>query len=336
MLKRFKYSLVAVAAILLFFLFAPVIIYQNMLAPVSTEPGTVLVEIKSGANSRQIGILLEDANIIRSAKGFIFLAQHRGKSKELKAGEYELDPSKSTPHILSEIVVGKVKLWPVTVPEGFNMREISKIVAAKGFCDEKSFLSSASDPLILDRFGIKGKTAEGYLFPETYHFNKSATPRDIVRKMISTFFKKVAPIKEKYQAPSHLSFEEVITLASIIEKETAIKGEYRLISAVFNNRLKMRMKLQADPTVIYDLPNFDGNIRKKDLTYDSPYNTYVHAGLPPGPIASPGMEAIEAAYNPEDVNYIFFVAKEPRGRHHFSSTYAEHVMAVRKYQLGVK
>ncbi len=321
----------ALLAVLLFFL-VPAAVFKNLFSPVSSMPDTRLVSIAPGMNTESIGILLEKEGIIRSGKGFALYAKLTGKAEKLRAGEYELDKSKTTPAILEEILQGRVKLYPVTIPEGLSLVETARLIEKNGFGSKASIISAASDPEMLKSFGIKNSNAEGYLFPDTYRFNRSVSGREIVRQMISTFFKKVEPLKLKYQSGSPLSFEQIITLASIIEKETASRLEYRLIAAVYNNRLKKGMKLQADPTVIYALPNFNGNIRKKDLSYDSPYNTYVYGGLPPGPISNPGLQAIEAAYDPADEDFLYFVATKAGGAHYFSRTYNEHINAVRKYQ----
>jgi len=321
----------ALLAVLLFFL-APAVVFHSLFSPVSSFPDKRLVSIKPGMNTESIGLLLEKEGIIRSGKGFALYAKLTGKAEKLRAGEYELDRAKTTPAILEEILKGRVKLYPVTVPEGLTLVETARLMEKNGFGNEASIILSASDPEMLKSFGIKNRNAEGYLFPDTYRFNRDVPGREIVRQMISTFFKKVEPLKLKYQSGSTLSFEQIVTLASIIEKETANRREYRLISAVYRNRLKKGMKLQADPTVIYALPDFDGNIRKKDLSYDSPYNTYMHYGLPPGPISNPGLKAIEAAYDPAEEDFLYFVAMRAGGAHYFSRTYSEHINAVRKYQ----
>jgi len=322
----------ALLAVLLFFL-APAVVFQNLFSPVSSFPDKRLILITPGMNTESIGLLLEKKGIIRSGKGFAFYAKLTGKAEKLRAGEYELDRAKTTPAILEEILKGRVKLYPITVPEGLTLVETARLMEKNGFGHEASIISAASDPEMLEAFGIKNRNAEGYLFPDTYRFNRDVTGREIVRQMISTFFKKVEPLKLKYQSRSTLSFEQIITLASIIEKETANRREYWLISAVYHNRLKKGMKLQADPTVIYALPDFNGNIRRKDLGYDSPYNTYVYSGLPPGPISNPGLKAIEAAYSPAEEDFLYFVAMKAGGAHYFSRTYNEHINAVRKYQL---
>ncbi|MFQ5717561.1 MAG: endolytic transglycosylase MltG, partial [Nitrospinales bacterium] len=189
------------------------------------------------------------------------------------------------------------------------------------------------DRSLIDSLDIPGENLEGYLFPETYHFDKNTDERAIVKTMVDTFKRRA--LKPEYLDRARelgFSFHKIITLASLIEKETGREDERELISAVFHNRLRKNMRLQCDPTVIYALKNFDGNLRKKDLGIDSPYNTYRYAGLPPGPIANPGLESIRAALYPASANYIYFVSKQ-NGSHEFSSALADHNRAVRKYQL---
>ncbi len=308
--------------------------YNAGFKPVSRAVSKVTVEIKSGMNTGQIAELLESREIIRSKNTFIFLAKYRGKTEQLKAGVYELDRSETVSQILNSLLYGKIKLHRVTIPEGLTIRQTAELISKEGLSDAQSLKNAASDAELIKRFGIKGRDAEGYLMPETYRFPEGASAREIIAKMVATFFEKVEPLQRKYQPGAALEFKDVVTLASIIEKETASMEEYPLISAVFHNRLKKGMRLQADPTVIYGLPGFDGNLRKKDLKYDSPYNTYRYGGLPPGPIASPGLAAIKAVYEPDNSDYLYFVAMNKDGRHYFSRTLTEHNRAVVKYQLG--
>jgi UPF0755 protein len=323
----------AIVFSILFVILLPPLTYEILFSPADRTAGIEVVDIAPGIGTRGIGKLLSKKNIISSKFGFLLWAKVSGNSKKLKAGEYDLSPSWPVPKIIDEIASGNIKIHKVTIPEGYNMREVAKAFSASGVTDYDSFITSASNPETLQKFGIKGKNAEGYLYPETYSFPKSATSREVVVKMISTFFDRVGPVRKKFEKKSRLKFSQIVTLASIIEKETANREEYRLVSAVYDNRLRKKIMLQADPTVIYGLPNYDGNITKKDLKYDSPYNTYVHWGLPPGPIANPSVEAIIGAYNPADVEYLYFVATKKDGRHYFSLDYDEHRRAVRKYQL---
>jgi len=309
--------------------------YDSLNAPASNTPLLVTVEIKSGMNTARIAEILAEKKAVRSKTAFLLLAKLSGKAARLKAGEYQIDASNPVSTIITRIVEGKSVLHPVTVPEGLTVDQISRLMDSKGFSNRQSIVNAASNGTILSEFGIQAANAEGYLMPETYRFRKDATAEEIVRAMLTVFFNKVRPLIEKHQAESPTDFRGILTLASIIQKEAAGEEEFTTISAVFHNRLKLNMQLQADPTVIYAIPQFDGNIRKKDLSIDSPYNTYRYRGLPPGPIANPGVRAIEAAYLPKDVGYLYFVAMGTEKRHYFSSTLKEHNKAVRKYQLGI-
>ncbi|MDP6626047.1 MAG: endolytic transglycosylase MltG, partial [Nitrospinota bacterium] len=194
------------------------------------------------------------------------------------------------------------------------------------------FIAMAFDPVIVKKLGFNAHSLEGYLFPDTYYFEKKISDYDILKKMVDAFRKKIMIQEIMVEAKkSNLSLHEIVTLASVIEKETGKEEERPLISAVFHNRLRKKMRLQSDPTVIYAIRNFDGNLRKKDLRIDSPYNTYRYAGLPPGPIANPGLSSIKTAMQPAKANYLYFVSKKD-GEHKFSSTLKEHNQAVLKYQ----
>ncbi len=310
-------------------------LYNNLNAPASPNRTLVIVEIKSGMGTAQIAAMLVDKKVIRSKMAFVALAKLGGMGARLKAGEYEIDSSNTASTILARLVEGKSVLHQVTVPEGFSVVQVAQLMASKGFSNQQSIIKAAEDKALLSTFGIQAGSAEGYLLPETYRFRKDVTAEEIVRTMLGLFTSKVRPFVDKYQAGSAIGFHGILTLASIIEKEAAGPDEFTTISAVFHNRLKINMPLQADPTVIYAIPKFDGDIRKKDLGIDSPYNTYRYRGLPPGPIANPGLRAIEAAYAPKDVGYLYFVAMGSEKKHYFSSTLQEHNKAVRRYQLGI-
>ena len=199
--------------------------------------------------------------------------------------------------------------------------------------NSKIFIHQTQDKNLIQAFDIPTDSLEGYLFPETYYLSKLTPEKKIVEKMVNTFKEKVLKSQIlKSIKESSLSLHEIITLASLIEKETGLDSERKMISSVFYNRLKKNMRLQTDPTVIYAIEKFDGNIRKRDLKIDSPYNTYRYKGLPPGPISSPGLKSIEAAISPIKSNHLYFVSRQD-GSHHFSSNLAEHNQAVKKYQL---
>jgi UPF0755 protein len=307
--------------------------FQSLSAPASHTSRMVTVEIKSGMSTSKIAAALEEKHAIRSRLVFTLLAKFNGKSDKLKAGEYEIDAANDAATILARIAEGNSVLNYVTVPEGLTLAQIARLLAGKGISDEASLINAARNPKLLAAFQISGRDAEGYLMPETYSFRKDMSADEVLRRMTSLFFIRSKPLVEKYQANSKLNLHSIITLASIIEKEGAGPEEFGAISAVFHNRLRLNMPLQADPTVIYANPNYDGNIHKRDLSIDSPYNTYKYRGLPPGPIANPGLKAIEAAYAPRDADYLYFVAMGSGRGHYFSSTLEEHNKAVKKYIL---
>lgn len=300
-------------------------------APVSTQFEKVVVNIPKGTSIRKVSALLSEKKLIYSALAFEGLA--RWKKIRLKAGEYLLSPSMSPEAILAQLASGHVVLHSVTVPEGLTLKEISDLLRSKDLVLPEDFFRVASDPNLLKKYNVEAQTAEGYLFPETYHFRKGVTAREIVVNMLSMYRKKVLPLMEQNGGGTRMTLHEVMTLASLIEKETSVPEERPLVSAVFCNRLARGMRLQTDPTVIYALPHFDGNIRKTDLNIDSPYNTYRYPGLPPGPISNVGVGSILAALKPAPVDFLYFVAKND-GTHHFSSNLETHLQAVQKYQLN--
>jgi UPF0755 protein len=218
------------------------------------------------------------------------------------------------------------------IPEGFTVRQVARRLSDWGLVDYETFIARARDPRLLQALGIQGGSVEGYLYPETYIFTRSMGEEEIIRYMVRQFRKRQRPEWEKEAEKKGLALEEVITLASIIEKEGGLPEEKPLVSAVFHNRLKRGMKLQSDPTVIYGLEDFDGNLKKSHLRKNMPYNTYVHKGLPPGPICNPGLDSIEAALYPATVPYLYFVARND-GSHYFSTTLSHHREAVLKYHI---
>jgi UPF0755 protein len=255
--------------------------------------------------------------------------------RRLKAGEYAVEPSDSTLTILKRVSRGEVIQRSVTIPEGWNFREIAPILAAAEVADADEFLRLATNAvLITELTGTQAPSLEGYLFPDTYHFSKGYGAEGVIRKMVARFKQNVPSNYAEKASAVGLTPYQAITLASIIEKETGATSERRLISAVFHNRLKKRMRLQSDPTVIYGMVNYNGNIRKVDLQTTTPYNTYRVGGIPPGPIANAGLDAILAAVEPAPVPYLYFVSKNA-GTHYFSSTLVEHNRAVTLYQKSL-
>jgi UPF0755 protein len=234
--------------------------------------------------------------------------------------------------VARKIVNGDVVLHRVTIPEGMTVKEIAHLLDEKGVVSVSDFLSAAQDKkLIKNLLGPDVESFEGYLFPETYSYAGAPSAEDLIVIMVERFKAVYEPLSEQRKRMD-MTDNEILTLASIIEKETGAAFERPLISAVFQNRLKIGMKLDSDPTVIYGMgENFNGNLRRKDLTEYTKYNTYVIKGLPPGPIANPGKDSILAVLNPADVSYLYFVSKGD-GTHHFSKSFREHQNAVNKYQ----
>lgn len=230
------------------------------------------------------------------------------------------------------MVEGKVYLHKLTIPEGLNLQQIAALVAQAGFGNEFGFLMAAANISFVQEKGIDAETFEGYLFPDTYYFPGKARPEIIITAMVQRFWTVFTPEWKKRCRELGFSIHEMVTLASIIEKETGAADERPVISSVFHNRLKKRMRLESDPTVIYRIKDFDGNLTRRDLNAPDPYNTYRIRGLPPGPIANPGHESLKAALYPADTPYLYFVSKNDK-THHFSADIEEHNRAVRKYQL---
>ncbi|MBF0573095.1 MAG: endolytic transglycosylase MltG [Desulfamplus sp.] len=292
-----------------------------------------LIKIRHGESLSNIAKKLETSAIISNQYLFMILARYKGDSKNIKAGEYEFSNKDIPENILDMLVRGKVKLYKITIPEGLNIKEIAEIVEKAGFGTSEDFIKNATDKIFISSLGIEADSLEGYLFPETYFFPTETNHKKIISSMVHHFNKVFTPDWKDTCKKLGLTIHEIITLASIIEKETANSAERPLISSVFHNRLKRGMRLESDPTVIYAIPNFNGNITKKDLLAPTPYNTYLINGLPSGPIANPGKLSIEAALFPPKSDFLFFVSKND-STHYFSKNIKEHNLAVRKYQLN--
>ncbi|MEA3416998.1 MAG: endolytic transglycosylase MltG [Thermodesulfobacteriota bacterium] len=291
-----------------------------------------LVVILPGQNLSTIASYLNNTGIIKNPIKFKLLARIKGCDKKIKAGEYLLSSSMPPIKILETMASGKVCLYKITIPEGYNLKQVASIIAKAKLCAKADFLKAAINSSFVYNQGINAETFEGYLFPETYYFPKNITPKKIIDAMVEQFRSIFTPEWEKRAKDLNLSIHQVVTLASIIEKETGVSFERPVISSVFHNRLKKRMRLESDPTVIYGLKNFDGNITRKHLTAKTPYNTYTIKGLPPGPIANPGSKAIKAALYPADTDFLYFVSKKDK-THKFSTNIKDHNKAVRRYQL---
>jgi UPF0755 protein len=252
--------------------------------------------------------------------------------KRLRAGEYRLSAAMTPAQILDVLVQGRSVLYRLTIPEGYTIVQIAQEVARQDLGTAEDVQRLATDPQFVQSHGIEAQTLEGYLFPDTYYFPKDVEPRKIIAKMVERFKAQLQPVWEQRAKELNFSVHQIVTLASIIEKETGAPSERPIIASVFHNRLKKKMRLESDPTVIYGIPNFDGNIKRHHLQTWTPYNTYKIRGLPPGPIANPGRASIEATLYPDQTDFLYFVAKKD-GTHHFSTNIKDHNRAVRKYQL---
>jgi UPF0755 protein len=332
-LKR-KKIIVAITMFLLISVVAGVYLHIiiNASKPADTEPVQQVVIVKPGQGFLVFSAKLHKMGIINNPNEFKAFAYIKGYEKSIKAGEYILSSAMTPEEILEIVVNGKVRLHRLTVPEGYNLRQIARIVAEAGFGTEADFLRAATDADLVHTKGIDAETFEGYLFPDTYYFSKDARLEDIISTMVKRFWAIFKPEWKNRAKILGFSIHQVVTFASIIEKETGAAFERPIISSVFHNRLKRRMRLQSDPTVIYGIKDFDGNLTRRHLTKTTPYNTYRINGLPPGPIANAGIKAIEAALYPADTKFLYFVSKKDT-THKFSANIRDHNIAVRKYQL---
>ncbi|MDH4321164.1 MAG: endolytic transglycosylase MltG [Desulfobulbaceae bacterium] len=309
--------------------------FRYAVAPVA--PDSVderIVQIPPGATLPAIQRILAAEGLGGDGVRFRLLARLTRLERRLRAGEYQLSGSFSPLGILRELASGRIVQRPVTIPEGANLKEVASILANGGWLAREEFLSLAGDSgYIRDELRINADSLEGYLFPDTYYLTRGQKAGEIISRMVGRLRSVLAElgIGDEGRVAHGLTLHELLTMASIVEKETAAPAERPLIARVFLNRLQMGMRLQTDPTVIYGLPMFDGNLTRKDLRTATPYNTYVINGLPPGPIGNPGRASIEAVLYPASAPYLYFVSKND-STHHFSSTLAEHNRAVQQYQ----
>jgi UPF0755 protein len=333
-------SLSRIGIVLLVPLLIAIFTYRFMrgafLEPLDPEKkDLILVEVEPEKSFREVCKLLQEKGVIRHWWSVEILARLRKSDRSINAGEYEVAPSMDPRAVLAKLVSGEVFKRKVVIKEGMSIWEIGTLVDHAGLISQQDFDNSIADPKLLAEAGISGPSFEGYLFPETYYFSRPTNARAIIWRMLEEG-ERHWPAEFSARADElQLGRHEVLTLASIIEKESGNVDEQPLISSVFHNRLSQGMKLQSDPTVIYGIPNFKGNLTKEDLQTPTPYNTYMSFGLPPGPIGNPGDSAIKAALYPRDSTYLFFVA-DGTGRHVFSTTLQEHNEAVNLYQRGRK
>lgn len=293
------------------------------------------VDIPPGTGPAGMARRLADAGVVRSPRTFRFAVWLHGSSRRLQAGEYRFDRPLSAAEVVDKIARGDVHVRALTFREGLTIREMAGVFEKAGFGSAADFIAASKNVDLVREIDPQAKDLEGYLFPDTYTLPRRTTAAQLVERMVARFHKVLTPEMKAQAAGRGLSVRELVTLASVVEKETAKADERPIVAGVYSNRLRIGMGLQADPTVIYALMlagRYDGNIRRGDLQFDSPYNTYRYAGLPPGPIAAPGAASLQAAANPADVPYLFFVSRND-GSHVFSETLEEHNRNVYQYQI---
>ena len=295
----------------------------------------VFIEISPGTSAQEIGRQLVTQGVIKDEFIYRTALWWSGRSHALQAGEYQFSKPLSAVAVIERLARGDVYTRPITFPEGLTIADMSAIYESHGFGSAQNFIEATRDISAISKLDQQAMNLEGYLFPETYMLPND-TQASVLAMMMVSRFKVVYEEELTRLTPEEqeLSIRELVTLAGLIEKETAHDDERQLVASVYINRLRIGMPMQADPTLIYALQQagqYDGNIRKGDFSFDSPYNTYKYPGLPPGPIASPGRASIAAALNPADMPYLYFVSRND-GTHAFSRTLAEHNLNVRRYQ----
>lgn len=300
--------------------------YQGFGAP-------VIVDLPKGTSAQAMADELARAGVIRYSWQFLLLrALHTGK--KLQAGEYRFASPDTPSNVLNRIARGDVFFYELTVPEGSNMFDIAASLARFDFLDSAGFLRAARNPALIRDLAPDAPTLEGYLFPSTYRITRATTNQQLCVMMTGIFRKHWLELRGS--APHGVPVNDIVTLASLVEKETAAPDERPIVASVYENRLRKGMSLDCDPTTIYAAlleQRYRGAIYRSDLDNTNAYNTYKHAGLPPGPIANPGLESLKAALAPAETDYFYFVAKgDGSGSHRFSKTMEEHNLAVQQYR----
>lgn len=297
--------------------------------------GRTEVTIPKGANAKDIAEYLSHYQVVRDINEFLFWLKISGNEKNLKSGTYELHKFKNPFYVINKLLRGGMSDINITIPEGLTMYETAEILDINGVIDKEEFLVLCNDKDFIVNLGLKTSSLEGYLFPDTYSFSISQTDSQVILTFIENFNRHI----EEYKLDNRDSIFKIVTVASMVEKEAKFKDERPIIAKVFLNRLRTNRPLESCATVLYVLKQTDyekyctkTKLTQRDLKIDSPYNTYLHIGLPPGPICSPGESSISAVISPADVDYLYFVSKG-NGQHHFSTTFREHIAAKEKYNV---
>jgi UPF0755 protein len=293
------------------------------------------VSIPQGTGTAAIGARLVDAGVVRDALTFRFALWLSGDARRLQAGDYRFEAPMTARQVIDKIARGDVDVLTITFPEGLTIAEMSRIFEASGLGDAPSFVKTAGEGALVKEFDSAATNLEGYLFPDTYNVPRNTDAPGLVRMMVDRYRKVAGELAGAEGANHGLTARQIVTLASMVEKETSRAEERPIVAAVYLNRLKVGMAMQCDPTVIYALQRagkYDGNLRRADLMFDSLYNTYRYPGLPPGPIAAPGRASLEAAIRPAQSDYLYFVSRND-GSHEFATTLTEHNRNVNRYQV---
>jgi len=293
----------------------------------------VFVDVPHGASRRAVARLLANDGVVRSRWVFEGLSRWRSRST-LQAGEYFFNHPVTSFRVFDTIANGRVYVRELVIPEGLSMFDIADLVQREDFTSRENFLNAARNPALIRDLVPGAPSLEGFLFPATYEFPRHPSGEQMVAAMVAHFRQEWAAISAQQPNLSGLPLRQVVTLASLVERETPKPEERPLVAGVFINRLHRRVPLQCDPTVVYALElagNYNGRLEAASLPFDSPYNTYRHIGLPPGPIANPGTASLKAALGPDGTDYLYFVANTERG-HFFSKTLAEHNRNVALYR----
>jgi UPF0755 protein len=313
---------------------AAYVLWARMHEPFHGFSGEQFVDIPQGAGSRAIARRLVDAGVIPDTWTFRAAVRFLGRDQVLRAGEYRFAEAASPLDVVERLARGDVYTVGITFPEGLTIDEMAEIFESHALGTARSFRDAARDVTAIAELDPAARDLEGYLFPETYPVTRKPDAKTLVAAMVDRF-KTVYAELTRGRPPGELTVRQVVTLASLVEKETARAEERPVVAAVYRNRLAIGMGMQADPTVVYALRKrgrYDGNIHRVDLGIDSPYNTYRYRGLPPGPIAAPGRAALEAALNPADAKFLYFVSRND-GSHVFAETLTQHNANVQKFQV---
>jgi UPF0755 protein len=302
--------------------------------PWKKDQGSVSLIVKEGESMQQVVKHLEEVGILSDGKILALAGEITGLDRKIRAGRYDFKRGITRLSVLRKLVKGDISYFDITIPEGLTLRQIAGILKDRIGTDSVEFVNVAKDKALAGRLGIKASSLEGYLFPNTYNLYWGISSEEAVEMMVDEFKKEFDESLRQRADQLGLSLHKVVTLASMIEKETQIDEEMSLVSSVFHNRLRLGMPLQCDPTVIYGLPELRRPLYTKDVKIDSPYNTYIHFGLPPGPICNPGRKSIIAALYPSETNYLYFVAKGD-GKHIFSNSLLEHNRARQKIKKEI-